>query len=98
MFELLVGAALAASTYGAGVLTGRHQRRNRTPAEICQCAHGSAFHDATGCHHIVKGQGLQYRDGVPIKWERVECPCVRYVGPLSSYIPELDAPAKEITP
>jgi hypothetical protein len=97
MVELFAGAVIAAVTYTAGFVTGRRQRRSL--AEICQCKHGSAFHDAAGCHHIVNGQILAYVGGdVPIKWEQVECPCVHYVGPSSSYIPELEAPAKEIQP
>jgi hypothetical protein len=99
MLELLAGAGIAAITYAAGLATGRRQRNTTTPAEICQCRHGSAFHDATGCHRTINGQILAYDDyDEPIKWEQVPCPCVRYVGPHTSYIPELDAPAREINP
>jgi hypothetical protein len=99
VIELFAGAAIAAVTYTAGVITGRRQRRSLTPAEICQCGHGSAFHDQAGCHATVQGQALAYDDfDEPIKWEQAGCACVRYVGPLTSYVPELDAPAKEIQP
>lgn len=98
MIELLVGAGIAAASYGTGLLAGRRRRKTAgPPAEICQCKHGSAFHDRSGCHHEVRGQILKYDQYArPIKWERDECPCVRYVGPLSSYMPELDGePAGE---
>lgn len=92
MIELLVGAGIAAVSYGTGQIAGRHRRKaSGPPAEICQCGHGSAYHDRSGCHHQVHGQILKYDVyATPIKWEIADCPCVRYVGPLSSYVPELD--------
>jgi hypothetical protein len=68
------------------------------PREICQCKHGSAFHDATGCHQRLEKATVTDYDafGKARAWESSECPCVRYVGPLSSYVPELDgAPAPD---
>jgi hypothetical protein len=92
----IIDGAIATVMYLAGWATAR-RGRSKTPAEICQCDHGSAFHDGAGCHASVNGQILQYDgDYEPIKWEIAECPCVRYVGPLSSYVPELDGHTKEI--
>jgi hypothetical protein len=95
MIELLVGAGITAVSYGTGLFTGRFRRKTArvlgSLPEICQCGHGSAFHDRAGCHHVVDGQILEHDAyDEPILWERVQCPCVRYVGPLSSYVPELD--------
>lgn len=89
---MLTGAGIAAAFYAAGILTRRRTRRIAgPPPEVCQCGHGSAYHDRAGCHHTVKGQILRYdMYSQPIKWELAECPCVRYVGPLSSYVPELE--------
>jgi hypothetical protein len=93
----IVGGVLIAVAYCAGWATARHRAKG-SPAEICQCSHGSAYHDATGCHvSIEKGAVTHYRyDGVAIAWRPANCACVRYVGPLSSYIPELDGHTKEI--
>lgn len=93
MFEL-IGASIAAAFFAAGWLTGRRDRRLTRPSqEVCQCGHESSYHDKDGCHFvIVKGTVARYdRDGVPVSWEPADCTCVRYVGPLSSYVPELDA-------
>lgn len=88
----IIGGILAAAMYLAGWATGRRGSR-KPPPEFCQCTHGSAFHDGGGCHATVHGQVLKYSSYEnPIKWELTECPCVRYVGPLSSYVPELDSP------
>lgn len=92
LVSAVTGAVTAAVFYGTGFLAGRRARKTAgPPAEICQCGHGSAYHDRAGCHRTVKGQILKYDAYAdPIKWEIVECQCVRYVGPLSSYVPELD--------
>ncbi len=101
MIELLAGAGILAAGWSAGFLHGRRKRRLTGPAdlEICQCGHKSAYHDAAGCHQTVKGQILKYDDcDFPIKWERVECPCVRYVGPHTPYEPTLDGAAPPPSP
>lgn len=99
MIELLAGAGIAAASYLAGHIGGRRARKTAgPPKEICQCGHKASYHDADGCHSTAKGQVLKY-DGywTPIKWEIVDCRCVRYVGPLSSYVPELDGVSRAST-
>lgn len=56
----------------------------------CRCKHASVFHDVTGCRKIVTVPVKWDEDFVESKWERRECECLRYVGPHSSYVPELD--------
>jgi hypothetical protein len=86
---------LITAAFVFGVAAGELRNRIRphgTPREICQCKHGSAFHDATGCHQRIEKANVTRYDafGNAQAWETAECPCVRYVGPLSSYVPELD--------
>lgn len=98
MIELLVGVALG---WVVGFTLGRRRKSEApVPEEVCQCGHGSAFHDRTGCHlilyqHEKKIIGRTAYDSPVIQETRVpgsgeECRCLRYVGPGSSYLPELD--------
>jgi hypothetical protein len=75
-----VGFVLGRSVQGAstsGALT----------AEVCQCTHGSAFHDGNGCRAVV----VETDPLTKIQRNRT-CSCVHYVGPSTSYVPELDGP------
>lgn len=65
--------------------------------DVCQCEHTSSTHDLEGCHAQVQRESRWNRDqGYPTGYEWVGCACVRFVGPASSYVPELDAaPRKE---
>jgi hypothetical protein len=90
----IVGGVLVAVAYLGGWASARRGIK-KPPREVCQCKHGSAFHDAKGCHIGVKSTVKSWTDPTftaprPLEWTYAECPCVRYVGPLSSYIPELD--------
>lgn len=88
---MLEGAAIALACLWGGFLIGRRARRKAgPPREVCQCEHEAAFHDAEGCHVGVRGRAARFHDGYAIDWEYVRCPCVRYVGPLTSYFPEID--------
>lgn len=90
--DIVCGAAMFLTGWASA------RRGSRKPApEICQCKHGAAFHDGNGCHVGVRGPVKKWTDPTffakrPIEWTYVECPCVRYLGPLSSYVPELDNP------
>jgi len=66
--------------------------------EVCQCEHGASYHDGAGCRYVIgKGRVTRYSvSGTPIEWEPAECTCVRYVGPNTSYLPEIDGPASPL--
>lgn len=89
----LTGAALLAAGWAAGHITARLRRAPmKPPREICQCGHGAAFHRQDGCNATIA------REVGAFSVKHIPCPCVRYVGPSSSYVPELDGPtAKEAT-
>jgi hypothetical protein len=59
-------------------------------AEVCQCGHVSSMHDKGGCHaqEEIATQWNEYGKSVAYGWQG--CNCVHYVGPLSSYVPEVD--------
>jgi hypothetical protein len=68
--------------------------------EVCQCRHGVSHHDAKGCNYAKRGKPVGWTrtysssggtEDVPSKWDQELCPCVKYVGPNSSYVPELEA-------
>ncbi|MFF7198320.1 hypothetical protein ACFZAM_32010 [Streptomyces sp. NPDC008079] len=68
----------------------------RPDAELCQCEHGAAFHDAEGCrerNQILIKETVYRVDayGVPTynrEWTTEPCRCVGYVGPNT--VVELD--------
>lgn len=98
---MLIGAGLML----VGFVLGRLHRPRRAPAspkEVCQCGHGVSTHDAAGCHKVnfitekvIVGteEYLGERRAITDKKivDQHECFCVRYVGPHSSYVPELDS-------
>ena len=90
--DLLVGAGILATGWGSGYLLGlRHKRPPRPPKEVCQCDHPSSMHDKDGCRATVALATKWNSYGEPVKWEETKpCACVRYVGPHSSYVPELE--------
>lgn len=55
--------------------------------EVCQCTHGAAFHDGSGCRERVV-----VRDPLTLLSRNAKCSCAHYVGPSTSYVPELDGP------
>ena len=85
----LVIEALTVVTSGAvGFVLGRSTQAATVPlAEVCQCRHGSAFHDGDGCRESVMVTDPLTRISVHKK-----CSCAHYVGPATSYVPELDGP------
>jgi hypothetical protein len=86
--------AAAVSCAVSAFMVGRRKKPSMNAVEICQCGHGSAFHDGSGCKMLVeKGVVLKYNSyGEPKMWKAAPCACVRYVGPGTSYVPELDGP------
>lgn len=92
----ILDAAVPVAAFAGGALIGRIRRGPRP--ERCQCGHAPSFHYRTGCNATSRrvkynnhGEHLGYHDFV--------CPCVRYVGPGSAYVPELDGPERaEIEP
>jgi len=87
MLEVFAGGITAAIFYWIGYLSGR-KNKNRLLKEICSCTHGANFHDSKGCHQTKRKE--VYSNGEWLGYQEVECSCVRYVGPTSSYVPELD--------
>jgi hypothetical protein len=89
--DLLTGAGILTAGYLTGLLTGwRNKRPPRPPKEICQCEHPASMHDKDGCRALVEAEIKWDTYGDPSKWETRPCACVRYVGPHSSYVPELE--------
>jgi hypothetical protein len=86
---LVVEALTAVSSGAVGFVLGRTTRPEPAAplAEVCQCKHGSAFHDGDGCRVRVLETDPLTQIG-----SRKKCPCVHYVGPGTSYVPELDGP------
>jgi hypothetical protein len=87
---LLVGIVI-------GVIVRSLPARRKTPMPLsppkpfCGCSHHHSYHDPqTGrCNATVAGQALRFdRWEAPIKWEMVQCPCLRYSGPepMPTYI------------
>lgn len=95
MLDLVVGAGITAVAYSFGVFSGRMSKnRNGPKPEICQCGHGSNYHNSTGCHDSVEIDKYD-KLGYDVGTEWIPCACVAYVGPSSSYIPELADPVKK---
>lgn len=106
MPDLLLGMIVGVTIMLTGFILGRVHRPQKgppkPPPEICQCKHAVSEHDKNGCHHVstiyekvIVGY-REYGDGdkMPIMDKKATgsatCTCVRYVGPHSSYVPELD--------
>ena len=88
MLEIFAGGITAAIFYYIGYLSGRKNKITLLK-EICSCTHASSFHDSKGCHKTKRTEVYdQY--GNWSGYQEVECRCIRYVGPASSYVPELD--------
>lgn len=82
--------------FALGYFAGLRTRKAKAPApEVCQCKHGPERHDKDGCHAEVNGPTVREWshniNRIPLSWVQVPCTCVRYVGPHTSYIPELDS-------
>ena len=97
---MIVGAVILLAGIAVGVILGRLPARRKglrpasSPRPVCGCSHHHAYHDAeTGkCNATVNGQALQFDDyDFPVKWELVQCPCLRYSGPEP--LPTYYAPA-----
>jgi hypothetical protein len=73
--------------------------KEESSTDDCHCGHASVFHDSSGCRKIVTVPVKWDDYGDESKWEQRECECLRYAGPNSSYVPELDGlpEPKEIT-
>lgn len=85
----MTGAAIAFFGY-ASALFLQNRIRKHSPKEVCQCEHVSSMHDMSGCHaqREIDTQWNKYGEAIGHGWQ--SCACVRYVGPLSSYVPEID--------
>ena len=91
MAEEITGAAAIVFSYMMGVVRGKRLKADAAPEERCQCEHLSAYHDASGCHDEIRDKPLRYDTyDEPTAWSKKRCLCVRYVGPNSSYLPEID--------
>jgi hypothetical protein len=89
--DLLAGGGLVAAGYLAGYLTARvTRRRSALGQEDCTCGHPISVHDQSGCTEQVK----RPTKANPLGWSYAPCPCVRYVGPGVSYVPEIDGPPR----
>ena len=93
--ELLAGGGLVAAGYLAGYLSARAVRKRSAPGqEECTCGHAVSVHDQSGCTDQAKRATRANEFGEPIAWSYAPCPCVRYVGPGVSYVPEVDGPPR----
>ena len=93
--DLLAGGGLLAAGYLAGYLTARAKRqRSVLGQEDCTCGHAVSMHDQSGCTDQAKRPTKANKFGEPISWNYAPCPCVRYVGPGVSYVPEVDGPSR----
>jgi len=93
--ELLAGGGLVAAGYLAGYLSARAVRKRSAPGqEECTCGHPVSVHDQSGCTDQAKRATRANEFGEPIAWSYAPCPCVRYVGPGVSYVPEVDGPPR----
>jgi hypothetical protein len=93
--DLLAGGGLLAAGYLAGYLTVRAKRQHSVPGqEDCTCGHPVSMHDQSGCTDQAKRPTKANEFGEPISWNYAPCPCVRYVGPGVSYVPEIDGPTR----
>lgn len=71
-------------------ITTKPWRKEPPSEDECRCGHASVFHDSSGCRKMVTRPVKWDEDGEECKWVEAECECLRYVGPHSTYIPELD--------
>jgi hypothetical protein len=92
--DLLAGGGLVAAGYLAGYLTARAIRQRSAGQEDCTCGHPVSAHDQSGCTDQARRESKWDDIGVPIGWQYVPCPCVRYVAPGVSYVPEIDGPPR----
>lgn len=92
--DIIAGAGGALLFLSIGYGAGRRDKKNRKPpGEICRCGHGPERHDGKGCHAVVDRKPVEWYSGtedMPTAWEEFTCTCVRYVGPNTSYVPELE--------
>jgi hypothetical protein len=93
--SFLAGAADALLFLGLGYQAGRRDKKQRQPApEVCRCGHGPERHDKDGCRATANGAEVETWSYTvpsrPLSWKQVPCSCVRYVGPNTSYVPELE--------
>jgi hypothetical protein len=85
----------AVSLGGFVIGTVKERRRRPRPEprpepEICLCTHGANVHDAKGCHAEGRKRVTAIdRHNATETYVFDECTCIRYVGPNSTYIPEL---------
>lgn len=87
----VLSTAVGAVSVIIGFIMGRMHRPEKKPTgEICQCEHGASTHDKEGCHASISVENRWDALGNPNGWRYGKCACVRYVGPSSSYVPELD--------
>jgi hypothetical protein len=99
-FDVLIGAGIGAgwtaAVWTGGYLLGLRHKRPRQIQEICQCDHPSSMHDRDGCREVEEVATKWDSWGNEIKWgETRPCQCIRYVGPHSSYVPELEGSPRE---
>lgn len=84
----------------AGYVLGRMGRHvepapPKPPEAVCGCTHHYSMHDPEtgGCQVSTRGQVMRKnRDSMPVEWEWLNCPCLRYCGPepLPQYVaPEI---------
>lgn len=103
LLGMIVGAMILLIGFTLGRAHRPQKGPPKPPPEICQCGHAVSEHDKNGCHHVstiyekvIVGYeeyfGGQTRH--PVTDRKVvgsaTCSCVRYVGPNSSYVPELE--------
>lgn len=85
-----MGAGCLCTLMGVAVGSrGQRRKADMDTVEVCQCGHYVSFHDKDGCHdtnEVDKYNAI----GDVIGCTREPCKCRRYVGPNSSYVPELD--------
>jgi hypothetical protein len=99
LLDLLAGGGLVAVGWIAGYVTARTIRRRPAPGqEDCRCGHAISVHDQSGCSDQIKRAVRWEKHGIEADWSYVACPCVRYVAPGVSYIPEIDGPPRRKQP
>lgn len=77
LFWLLANLVFTFLGYRIGVSRERLRHRNREPKYICACEHAWSMHKEKGSCNVatVKWEG-------PVKVATLDCPCVRYQGPV----------------
>lgn len=95
---IMAWAGATVAWLGAVVSANTTRKSKTNTVEVCQCKHGAAFHDGAGCQTVIEqGRVTEYNyAGIPVAWKPAKCTCVRYVGPSTSYLPELDGPSSPL--